>query len=433
MVESKEYQSAQKMPKTEITRNVVLQELNRKYGLTEYSLHQFVKPMQHHFKKNLDSHTVQKIAKRCFEAFKGKIYHTAKKIHFKKYGELQSLEGKTNASGIKFRNKTLVWNGLSIKVFVDPTDVYAQMALLRSIKYCRVLKRGTNYYLQLILEGFPPVKLDKNGEFRHKVGSSKVGIDIGPQTAGITSDETVRLLELAPEIKTPYREIRQLQRKMDRSRRATNPNKYKANGTFNRSNREPWVKSKHYQLDQLKLQRIQGKLKSIRKQSHNRLANEIISLGTEVNVETMSFKGLQTRAKKTTKNEKGKIHRKKRFGKSLANKAPAMFLTILDNKLKHLGTELHRIKTAEVKASQYNHIDDNYVKKELSERWSMIGSDKIQRDLYSSFLIMNVNPDLSTINRKQCLENYSKFKTFHDQEIERLKTSTNRKFASMGI
>ena len=97
MVESKEYQSAQKMPKTEITRNLVLQELNRKYRLTEYSLHQFVKPMQHHFKKNLDSHTVQKIATRCFEAFKGKIYHTAKKVHFKKYGELQSLEGKTNA------------------------------------------------------------------------------------------------------------------------------------------------------------------------------------------------------------------------------------------------------------------------------------------------------------------------------------------------
>ncbi|KJS46749.1 MAG: hypothetical protein VR66_23720, partial [Peptococcaceae bacterium BRH_c23] len=74
------------------------------------------------------------------------------------------------------------------------------------------------------------------------------------------AEETVSLLELAPEIETPYRKIRQLQRKMDRSRRATNPNKYKANGTFNRSNNDRWVKSKHYQLDQLKLQRIQGKL-----------------------------------------------------------------------------------------------------------------------------------------------------------------------------
>ncbi|KUO72749.1 MAG: hypothetical protein APF81_00585 [Desulfosporosinus sp. BRH_c37] len=356
MVESKEYQSVLKMPKTDTVRNLALQELNSKYRLTEYSLHQFVKPMQHHYRKNLDSHTVQKIATRCFEAFKGKIYHTANKIHFKKYGELQSLEGKTNSSGIKFRNNSLVWNGLSIKVLVYPSDVYAQMVLLRPIKYCRVLKSGINYFLQLVLEGVPPVKLDKNGEFRHKVGRSKVGIDIGPQTAGITSDEKVSLLELAPEIDTPYRKIRKLQRKMDRSRRANNPNKYKANGTFNRSNKDHWVKSKHYQSDQLKLQRIQSKLRCIRKQSHNSLANEIISLGTEVNVERMSFKGLQKRAKKTTKNEKGKIKSKKRFGKSLANKAPAMFLTILDNKLKHLGTELHRIKTAEVKASQSTYL-----------------------------------------------------------------------------
>jgi hypothetical protein len=433
MVESKEYQSALKMPKTEATRNGVLQELNRKYRLTEYSLHRFVKPMQHHFKKNLDSHTVQKIATRCFEAFRGKIFHTAKKIHFKKYGELQSLEGKNNAAGIKFRNNTLVWNGLSIKVLVDPLDVYAQMALLRTIKYCRVLKSGTSYYLQLVLEGIPPGKLDKNGEFRHKVGSSKIGIDIGPQTAGITSVEKVSLIELAPEINTPYRKIRGLQRKMDRSRRANNPSKFNANGTFNRSNKERWVKSKNYQLDQLKLQRIQGKLRSLRKQSHNRLANEIISLGTDVFVETMWFKGLQKRAKKTTKNEKGKINSKKRFGKSIANKAPAMFLTILDNKLKHLGAELHRIKTAEVKASQYNHVEDNYVKKELGERWSMIGNDKIQRDLYSSFLIMNVNSDLSSINREQCFAKFENFKVLHDAEIERLQTSTSHKLSSMGI
>ena len=433
MVESKEYQKSIKRPIEDTTRNRALQELIRKYRLTEYSLHQFVQPMQEHFKKNLDSHTVQKIATRCFNAFKGRLYHTAKKIHFKKYGELQSLEGKTNASGLKFRNNALVWNDVSIKVLVKTLDDYAKMALLRTIKYCRVLKNGTNYYLQLVLEGIPPVKLNKNGEIKHKVGSSKVGIDIGPQTAGITSDETVRLLELVPEINTPYRSIGNLQRKMDRSRRANNPNKFKENGTFNRSNRDPWVKSGHYQADQLKLQRIQGKLSSIRKQSHNKLANEVISQGTEVYVEEMSFKGLQKRAKKTTKNAKGKINRKKRFGKSLANKAPALFLTILDNKLRYLGTKLHRINTAVVKASQYNHVDDNYMKKELSERWAMIGEDEIQRDLYSSFLIMNVSPDLSSINRVQCLEKYSKFKTFHDIEIERLRTSTSRKVASMGI
>ena len=188
MVESKEYQKAIKIPKDDESRNLALQDLNKKYRLSEYSLHDFVKPMQHHFKKNLDSLTVQKIATRCFEAFKGQIYHTAKKIHFKKYGEWHSLEGKNNDSGLKFRDNTLVvWNGQSIKVLINPKDGYAQMSLLRKIKYCRILKKGIKYYLQLVLEGFPPVKINKNGEFRHKAGSSKVGIDIGPQTAGISS------------------------------------------------------------------------------------------------------------------------------------------------------------------------------------------------------------------------------------------------------
>jgi len=139
------------------------------------------------------------------------------------------------------------------------------------------------------------------------VGSSNVGIDIGTQTVGISSSEKVRLLELAPEINTPYREIRKLQRKMDRSRRANNPNKFKVDGTFNQSNHDPWVRSKHYLRDQCKLQRIQGKLSNLRKQSHERLANEIISQGTEVFVEEMSFKGLQKRAKGSRKKHKGTI------------------------------------------------------------------------------------------------------------------------------
>lgn len=116
---------------------------------------------------------------------------------------MHSLEGKNNDAGLKFRSKSLVWNGLSIKVLVDPKDEYAQMVLMRDIKYCRILKRGSKFYLQLVIDGFSPIKLGKNGEFKHKVGSSKVGIDIGTQTVGISSSEKVRLLELAPEINTP--------------------------------------------------------------------------------------------------------------------------------------------------------------------------------------------------------------------------------------
>ena len=181
MVESKEYQRTIKLSKEDKARNQQLSRLNKKYGLTEYSLHDFVKPMQHHYSKSIDAFTAQKIATRCFNAFEGKIYHTAKKIHFKKYGEFDSLEGKSNGSGIRFRKDKLCWNGLNIKAIMNPKDEYVQAALTRRIKYCRILKRGAKYYLQLVLEGISPAKINKNGEFKHKAGNSKVGLDIGPQ------------------------------------------------------------------------------------------------------------------------------------------------------------------------------------------------------------------------------------------------------------
>ena len=64
----------------------------------------------------------------------------------------------------------------------------------------------------------------------------------------------------------------------------------------------------------------------VRKYQHECLANYIISLGNNIFVEQMNFSGLQKRAKNTEKNNKGKFKRKKRFGKSLANRAPAMLL-----------------------------------------------------------------------------------------------------------
>ena len=148
----------------------------------------------------------------------------------------------------------------------------------------------------------------------------------------------------------------------------------------------------------------------------------------------MNYKGLQARAKKTTVNKKtGRYNKKKRFGKSLANKAPSMLLTILDNKLKWHDEELLKVDTWQVKASQYNHMNDEYAKKELSERWNDFGDYQIQRDLYSAFLIMNVKDNLKQIDRDLCIEGFDRFKELHDIEIERIRRSESKLISSMGM
>lgn len=287
----------------------------------------------------------------------------------------------------------------------------------------------------MVLDGVPPLKINKDtGETKNSIGTDDVGIDIGTQTIAIASKHDVKLLELAPEINNIEKQKRILNRKLDRQRRANNPNKYNVDGTIKRGNRDRWIKSNRYTQTQNKLRELQRKQADIRKQSHEKLANYIISLGNKVKVEAMNYKGLQVRAKETTVNKKtGRINKKKRFGKSLANKAPAMFLTILDNKLKWHGEVLLKIDTIRVKASQYNHIEDKYIKKKLSERWNDFGDYKIQRDLYSAYLIKNVKDNLKEIDRDLCFERFENFKKFHDKEILRIKNDKSKLISSMGI
>ena len=49
-----------------------------------------------------------------------------------------------------------------------------------------------------------------------------------------------------------------------------------------------------------------------------------------------------------------------------------MLLTIIDRKLKYYDRQLIKIDTYSVKASQYNHFDETYTKKKLSERWNIL-------------------------------------------------------------
>ena len=72
-------------------------------------------------------------------------------------------------------------------------------------------------------------------------------------------------------------------------------------------------------------------------------------------------------------------------------------------------------------ASQYNHETDDYQKKKLHQRWSQVGTFTDQRDLYSAFLIKNINITLDKINKDLCAETFENFIKNHNLEISRLK------------
>lgn len=220
---------AQQKPSKE--KNRQLSDLRTEYGLSEYAMHAFVQPMQRHFRKHMDAHTAQKIATRAWKAVERFLFGAAKRVYFKRFGEMGSLEGKSNFAGIRFKSHAIHWNGLMIPVIIQPNDVYAHLALQDRIKYCRIVRkriRGkVKYYAQLILEGVPPQKINRQtGKAKHPRGEGVVGIDIGTQTIAICAPNEVKLLELAPSVDDIHPEKRRLQRKLDRQRRANNPNKY---------------------------------------------------------------------------------------------------------------------------------------------------------------------------------------------------------------
>lgn len=436
MQQSKSHQKVRKMNKGK-ERNKRLSMLNKQFGLTEYSIHAFLTPMNQRFSTNIDAQAGQKIGTRAFLAFKKRMFGEAKNVRFKRRGEMESLEGKSNKTGIRFVGETIQWKGLVIPLIVRNGDAYAHLALQDKVKYVRIKRemlKGTYvYYAQLILEGTPPQSYNSKG-LKQQVGVGPVGIDIGTSTIAATSKNEVILTILAPNVVNYEKELQRIQRKMDRSKRATNPTKYKADGTINRSNREKWVFSNRYLLIRNRYQELHRKNKMVRKQDHETLSNQLLTFGDTFFVETMSFKGLQKRSGKTEKNEKGRFKRKKRFGRTLSNRAPSMLLSCLERKLKYNGLILNKVNTQKIKASQYNHFDDTYTKKSLSMRWNDLNGDQVQRDLYSAFLLMHVIEDekLDKINRDACFASFPQFLKRHNKMMKQLKKDSHT-LKSMGI
>lgn len=424
-------------PNSKINKDIFKQfnELRKKYKISEYNFHTDVKPFQKYYKKHIDSFTAQKIGTNLWKSYEKFLFGNGKHIHFKKYDTFNSLEGKSNKSGIKFRNDKIEWNGLIIPVKIDYDNYYENEAMKSDIAYCRIVRkfiRGRyKFYVQIVFKGVPPVKINsETGEFKRTIGNGDVGIDIGTSTIAYCSKDELKILELANKVRDTSKQKRVILRAMDRSKRAINTNNFNKDGTV-KTGTKNWIFSNRYFKLKNKLKDIYRKEADIRKYQHECLANHIISLGDKIYVEKMSFSGLQKRSKNTEKNEKGKFKRKKRFGKSLGNRAPSMLLEIIDRKLKYFRKELIKINTYSVKASQFEHTSQTYKKISLNQRWKIIGNNKVQRDLYSSFLIMNINPDLESINIEKCNNRFDDFIKLHSLEVNRL--LCNKNLRSIGI
>ena len=413
---------------------------------------------------NLNSVLALKVANRCWLQFEKLMFKSkTKKIKFKKYGFLPSLEGKQaercivlkqkqdklyiNALGesfeLKIKNNDIYTKNLLelIKVYINDSENIENINIDRVINGQKpldtyriifnriVIKRirgKFRFYVQILYEG-RPWKLDKNGNLKNKQGTGRVGIDYGTSTIAVVSESKViykNLAEEANNLKHLERQLKILQRKMDRSRRSTNPDCFNSDGTYKKGTKIK-VKSRNYKKILKQFREINRKLSCIKKYEIGRDVNIIRSLGDQIYGEHMNFQGLAKRSKNTTINQNtGKINKKKRFGKSISNRCPGLMVSTLKNKF---GNGYHEVNTWEFKASQYNHITNTCIKKKLSQRIQELDYNgetiTIQRDLYSAFLLMNSNNTLDKPDLNLCNITFENFIVNHTICINNLKAN----------
>ena len=320
--------------------------------------------------------------------------------------------------------KTLQEDGVCISTY---RPCYASLV-------CKKIRGKLRVYVHITIEGLAKPKYDKAGNSKHKLGKGSVGCDIGTQTIAYTSDNEVGLKNLAERgasISTNERKERLIYRAMDRSRRATNPNNYNPDGTvkkghkaWNYSNRYKRLKAKHTEL--CRINAINRHL-AIKEE-----INHIRSLGDTFVTEPKNAKKLQKRAQKTTVNRKGKINRKKRFGKSIKNRCCGYFQSQIEKKFSNTNG-VYIEAPSDYRASQYDHTADEYIKKKLSDRmYSLSDGTQVQRDWYSSYLLYNMDCISRTIDKDKCIANFESQLAKEKALIARIKAA-NIKVLNSGI
>lgn len=415
----------------------------KEIGLSKAGLESYIKVCGRRYSKLLSSQQVQAEADRVWESVKDCLFGDGKEVHFKPFGEFHTIGGKSNGNGAKFlevengdgtKTWAVSWTGLTLECRLPKKLAdreYILESLGHKVKYCMVKRRqfnsGWKYYAVVVLDGNAPMK--------REVGNGDGGIDPGVSTMAVMTDDACFLEELAPKAAEYERKIAEVQRRMDASKRATNPGRFNADGTYKKGSRGKWKLTDHYMHLKRQLRTLHRKKSEYTPHSHREACNRILKAAKHFFVEKMDYAALKKRSKKTERQESAsaveqkdgslklihKYKKKKRFGHSITSRSPSRFLTELRTKAELYGGSYHEVNTKTYKASQYDHTTGTCTKIPLSQRSKEVGGHTVQRDLYSAFLIKYPDLNLEHPDRDKCAYEFQKFLRLHGELIAGMK------------
>src|SRR5215469_7480869 len=334
--ESKAFQRARILSRDDQERTRLFRAARAQHAFSDFALQAYAQQFGHAWLgEHLDSHVLQKLATRAYGAANRLLLGRARRVRFEGRHQLDSVEGKTNANGIRWCTDHLEWSGLVVPALLDPRDLVVVHGLSCPVKYVRLVRRNlglrNRFYAQLVCEGRPYRKA------QHPLGQGIVGLDLGPSTIAVLAEQEALLQPFCPEVTPNWRRLRRRMSQLDRQRRANNPEHYDARGRVKKGKKR-WKISKRQYKVQARRREVYRKLAATRKRSHGQLAHRVLALGSTFHLEQISYRAWQ-----------------KIYGRSVGRSAPRMFVSLLSRLAASAGGQVVELNTGRAKLSQRCH------------------------------------------------------------------------------
>ena len=362
--QSRAFQAALRLRGKE--RRVAFRALDVQFRLREYDLHAYATQFSRSWLgQHLDANTIQTVASRAWNAVRQYQFGARVRPRFKGKGQFHSVEGKSNRQGIRWRDGAVVWGDLTLRARINADDPVIAHALTCPIKYVRIVRRALNgrvrFFVQLVCAGRPYQKP------QNTVGDGVIGIDPGPRTFGFAGADWGAQVDLAAPMGQSRKQQRRLQRRIDRQRRANNPENFLPDGRV-RPGPKRWCISQNQRDNERKLAEAKGKEAAHRKSLHGQLVGTLLRLGNDIRIERNSYKSFQGT-----------------FGKAVGQAAPATFVARLSRKAESAGASVTLIPTS-LRLSQ-RCLCGAIARKTLAERVHRCDCGiTVQRDVFSAYL-----------------------------------------------
>ena len=419
-----------------------LQLLCINYNLTTKAFLDYLRIKRNHeiLYKRLRANELQLIAIHAFETIENVLYGKSKikNLKFKSKYKESSFRNNRNDTGtrlIKSNNSKSAYDLLvhgkhKISIKRNNFTVYQHHCLLKAdkIKYVQIkqvkIRGKIRYQLLIYLEGTPIEK--------YKLGKGTIGCDNGISTFAYASDNEIKLIDLVPEnILRLEENIRSLNRRLDRKLRCNNPHCFDGKDKFIKGSRIK-VRSKNYSKLTTRRQKVYRKMNILREELQNKLCNTLLKQADVIKVEKLDVEKLKVRYKDIRINPKtNRPYSNKRYGRSVLRGAPSMLITRLKLKCAMKQATFVEINPNDTKPSQYNHILNKNVKRDLQTRIYQLSNEysNVQRDMYSAILNKYTVLKNKTfkIDTKKLTNEFETYYNLMQLEIEKIKNnSTSR-------